>query len=67
MAVNGACLTLAHIQGKNFACDILQETLESTTLGTKRPGTALNMERALRLGEALGGHLVSGHVTVSAP
>ena len=62
MAVNGACLTLAHIQGKNFACDILQETLESTTLGTKRPGTALNLERALRLGEALGGHLVSGHV-----
>ena len=62
VAVNGACLTLAHIQGNNFACDILQETLESTTLGTKRPGTALNLERALRLGDPLGGHMVTGHV-----
>jgi len=62
MAVNGACLTIAQIRGKNFAGDILQETLDRTTLGGKRPGAALNLERALRLGEALGGHMVSGHV-----
>jgi len=62
MAVNGACLTIAHIQGNNFAGDILQETLECTTLGAKRPGAALNLERALRLGDPLGGHLISGHV-----
>ena len=62
MAVNGACLTIAHIQGENFTGDILQETLDRTTLGAKRPGAALNLERALRLGEALGGHMVSGHV-----
>ncbi|MDD5677689.1 MAG: riboflavin synthase [Kiritimatiellae bacterium] len=62
IAVNGACLTLAQIQGKDFACDILQETLERTTLGGKRPGTALNLERALRLGDPLGGHMVTGHV-----
>lgn len=62
MAVNGACLTLAQIVGQNFACDILQETVERTTLGAKRPGTALNLERALRLGEAIGGHMVTGHV-----
>lgn len=62
MAVNGACLTIAHIQGKNFACDILQETLDRTTLGGKRPGAPLNFERALRLGDLLGGHLVTGHV-----
>ena len=62
IAVNGACLTIAQIQGQTFASDILQETLDRTTLGGKRPGTALNLERALRLGEALGGHLVSGHV-----
>ena len=62
MAVNGACLTLAQIQGKAFACDILQETLDRTTLGAKRPGAALNLERALRLGDPLGGHLVTGHV-----
>ncbi|MBU4366753.1 MAG: riboflavin synthase [Kiritimatiellae bacterium] len=62
MAVNGACLTIAQIQGKNFAGDILQETLDRTTLGGKRPGAALNLERALRLGDPLGGHLVTGHV-----
>ena len=62
MAVNGVCLTLTQIQGKNFAGDILQETLDRTTLGGKRPGAALNLERALRLGDSLGGHMVSGHV-----
>ncbi len=62
MAVNGACLTIAQIQGKSFVCDILQETLDRTTLGGKRPGMALNLERALRLGDPLGGHLVTGHV-----
>ncbi|MCX6992145.1 MAG: riboflavin synthase [Kiritimatiellaeota bacterium] len=62
MAVNGACLTIAQIQGKNFAGDILQETLDRTTLGGKRPGATLNLERALRLGDPLGGHMVSGHV-----
>jgi len=62
MAVNGACLTIAKIQGGNLACDILQETLDRTTLGLKRPGAALNLERALRLGDPLGGHMVTGHV-----
>jgi len=62
MAVNGACLTIVQIQGKNFAGDILQETLDRTTLGRKRPGAALNLERALRLGDPLGGHMVTGHV-----
>ena len=62
IAVNGVCLTIAHIHGNNFACDILQETLDRTTLGAKRPGAALNLERALRLGDPLGGHMVTGHV-----
>jgi len=62
MTVNGVCLTIAHIQGQNFAGDILQETLDRTTLGNMRPGAALNLERALRLGDPLGGHMVSGHV-----
>ena len=62
MAVNGTCLTLAQIQGNSFVIDILQETLDRTTLGAKRPDAPLNLERALRLGEALGGHMVSGHV-----
>jgi riboflavin synthase len=62
MAVNGACLTVAKIQGAQFACDILQETLIRTTLNAKLPGARLNLERALRLGDPLGGHMVSGHV-----
>lgn len=62
MAVNGACLTIARIQGKNFTCDILQETLDRTNLARQQPGATLNLERALRLGEPLGGHMVSGHV-----
>lgn len=62
MAVNGICLTLAQITGNNFVCDILHETFAMTTLGAKSPGTALHLERALRLGDPLGGHLVTGHV-----
>jgi len=62
MAVNGVCLTIAQIRGQNFAGDILQETLDRTTLGEKRPGAVLNLERALRLGDTMGGHLVTGHV-----
>ncbi len=62
VAVNGACLTVAAVYEDGFACDVLQETLQRTSLGGKRPGAKLNLERALRLGEALGGHMVAGHV-----
>ena len=62
LAVNGVCLTIARLQGRKFACDVLQETLDRTSLGAKPPGCALNLERALRLGETMGGHLVTGHV-----
>lgn len=62
LAVNGACLTIAQIQGRSFSCDLLQETTSRTNLGKKRPGAPLNLERALRLDDALGGHLITGHV-----
>lgn len=62
IAVNGACLTVAAIFDDGFACDVLLETLKRTNLGEKRTGAKLNLERALRLGEALGGHFVTGHV-----
>jgi riboflavin synthase len=62
VAVQGACLTVVHAEGGAFACDVLQETLERTNLGRKQPGDRLNLERALRLGDRLGGHWVSGHV-----
>ncbi len=62
LAVNGACLTVARAEGGRAACDILPETLERTTFGELPPGARLNLERALRLGDPLGGHWVAGHV-----
>lgn len=62
IAVNGACLTLVECPGDTLAFDMLKETLDRTALRAKSPGSRLNLERALRLGDPLGGHLVSGHV-----
>lgn len=62
VSVHGACLTVADAGQEWFCCDILRETLARTNLGGKRPGAALNLERALRLGDRLGGHMVTGHV-----
>lgn len=62
IAVNGVCVTAVHIQENQFACDVLEETLQKTTLGHKRPGSSLNLERALHLGDAMGGHILTGHV-----
>ncbi len=62
LAVNGACLTIVYCQGREIACDVLQETLQRTTLGAKQPGAALNLERAVRMGDPLGGHMLTGHV-----
>ncbi len=62
ISVDGACLTVTSFQGNVFSVDVSAETLSRTTLGRKLPGKRLNLERALRLGDRLGGHLVSGHV-----
>lgn len=62
IAVSGVCLTVSHLQEDEFACDVLQETLGKTTFGGKRPGCSLNLERALTVGSAMGGHMVTGHV-----
>ena len=62
VSVNGACLTVASRKAGEFACDVLEETLKKTILGSKRAGALLNLERALRADERLGGHIVSGHV-----
>lgn len=62
IAVNGVCLTAASIHPAGFDCDVLQETLKRTNLETKRAGDKLNLERALRVGETIGGHFVTGHV-----
>jgi riboflavin synthase len=62
IAINGTCLTLVGHQGERLQFDVLRETFEKTALGGKRSGAPLNLERALRMGDPLGGHLVSGHV-----
>jgi len=62
ISVNGVCLTAAEITDKGFACDVLKETINCSNLGVKQVGAALNLERAVRAGEPLGGHLITGHV-----
>jgi len=62
IAVNGVCLTAKEIKGKRFSADVSPETLSRTNLGGLSVGSRVNLERALKLSDRLGGHLVSGHV-----
>jgi len=62
VCVQGCCLTVVELHGNSFAADLSRETLAVTTLGELQPGAALNLEPALRAGDPLGGHLVSGHI-----
>jgi riboflavin synthase len=62
IAVNGACLTVTGFRGRRFTVEASPETLRRTTLGGLRPRDLVNLERALRMGDRLGGHLVQGHV-----
>lgn len=62
IAVNGACLTLVSASRPVLAFDVSPETLARTAFSSMKPGRRLDLERALRSGDALGGHLVSGHV-----
>lgn len=62
IAVQGACLTVTGFDETGFHADVLDETLRRTNLGGARVGQSLNLERALRLGDRMGGHFVSGHV-----
>jgi riboflavin synthase len=62
IAVDGACLTVTARRGRRFAVDLSPETVRRTTLGQAPVGARVNLERALRLADRLGGHLVLGHV-----
>jgi riboflavin synthase len=62
IAVDGVCLTVTSLQGDAFTVDVSEETVSRSTLGQRRQGDEVNLERALRLGDRLGGHLVNGHV-----
>ena len=62
ISVNGVCLTAVELDGNGFAADVSQETIAVTALSILAPGTAVNLEPALAVGDRLGGHIVSGHV-----
>jgi len=62
ISVSGACLTVVSSDGRGFEADVSLESAERTTLGQLAIGASVNLERALKVGDRLGGHLVSGHV-----
>ena len=62
VAVDGVCLTVVKCDGSRFTADVLRETESRTGLGALVPGAKVNLERALKAGDALGGHIVQGHV-----
>ena len=62
IAVDGACLTVARLGDGGFRVHVVRTSLERTRLGDLQPGDRVNLERALRVGDRLGGHLVQGHV-----
>jgi len=62
VSVNGVCQTVESVTGDRFAVVAVEETLKKTTLGGLKPADAVNLELAMKLGDRLGGHMVSGHV-----
>ena len=62
VAVNGVCLTVAKFNATRFTADVLEETVSRTGIGALIPGEKVNLERALRAGDSMGGHIVQGHV-----
>ncbi len=66
VAINGTCLTVTRQEGSALYFDAIQETLRLTTLGDLKPGDSINFERAARIGDEIGGHLLSGHVHTTA-
>ncbi len=63
---NGVCLTVIDIEANNYTVTAIQETLLKTNLGSIKPGDNINLERAMKLGDRLDGHLVQGHVDQTA-
>ncbi|WP_417538506.1 riboflavin synthase subunit alpha [Marinobacter sp.] len=66
VAINGTCLTVTKQTGNTLFFDAMQETLRLTTLGNLAPGQSVNFERAARIGDEIGGHLLSGHIHTAA-
>ncbi|HPX61416.1 MAG TPA: riboflavin synthase [Deltaproteobacteria bacterium] len=66
VAVNGICLTVVRIHASGLSFDVSPETMLCSTLGHLRTGQHVNLERAMRLGDRLGGHIVTGHIDCTA-
>ena len=66
IAVNGCCLTITSMEGRRLSFDLLAETLDKTNLGDQKPGSLVNLERALAAHDRLGGHFVQGHVDTTS-
>ena len=62
VSIDGVCLTVGEINSPKISFDAIPETLEKTSLGSKQVGDSVNLERALKMGDELGGHLLSGHI-----
>ena len=62
VSIDGTCLTVVEIKSPIISFDVIPETLQKTTLGSKSAGSSVNLERALKMGDELGGHLLSGHI-----
>lgn len=62
IATNGICLTVVNFDSKGFSADVMPETMSRTSFEQLVPGSKVNLERAVRIGDRLGGHMVSGHV-----
>lgn len=62
IAVNGVCLTVTSFDGRSFTADVMHETLDRSSLGALKPGSVVNLERAMAANGRFGGHIVSGHV-----
>lgn len=67
VAHNGCCLTVSQIQDDLFTFDLMAETLEKTNLGCLKEGDWVNVERAARFGDEIGGHVMSGHIACTVP
>jgi riboflavin synthase len=66
VAVNGVCLTIERYDARTIEAQVMPVTLKTTNLGTLKMGDLVNLERAMRLGDRIGGHLVAGHVDATA-
>lgn len=66
VSVNGACLTVTSFDREGVSFDVMKETLQKTTIGLLKEGDEINIERSTKIGEEIGGHLVSGHVSTTA-